>query len=157
MIRQRAMAGFAVDVGVLAGGLDGQDVGVAGLAGLVAGEVDGVGGDFADGGSAVVAVLPEALGHDEVANDKKHHKGDDEEEGKSEEMSCIFEAFHRAIFLPEAAAAQRNCFTATDNPIDTRGGAGLYVTGRTAVWCWVGGWLVARGKNEGREGGFSGL
>src|ERR1017187_5041631 len=51
MLRQRAMAGFAVDVGVLAGGLDGQDVGVAGLAGLVAGEVGGGGGDFADGGS----------------------------------------------------------------------------------------------------------
>jgi len=97
VFRQRAVAGFAVDVGVLARGLDGEDVGVTGFTGLVAGEVDRTGGYLADGGAAVVAVLSEGFGHDEVANDEKHRESDDEQSGKSEEMACVFEeAIHRA-------------------------------------------------------------
>ena len=94
---QRAVAGFAVYGHVLAGGLGGDDVAVAGFAGSVSGEMNWTGGDLADGGSAVVAVFSEGLGHDVVANDEERHESDDEQSGKSEEMAYIFEAIHRAI------------------------------------------------------------
>jgi hypothetical protein len=62
--------------------------------------VDGVGGDLADGGPAIVAVFSEGFGNDEVADDEEHHEGDDEEECEPEKMSCVFEATHPTYFLP---------------------------------------------------------
>jgi hypothetical protein len=73
---------------------------MAGLAGLVAGVVQRAGGNLTYRGPAVVAVLPEALGHNEVAEHKKHREGDDEEKGKAEEMSCILGETHRVILVP---------------------------------------------------------
>lgn len=131
VVGQGAVAGFAVDVGVLAGGFDGENVGVAGFAGLVSGKFDGPGGDLGDGGPAIMAVLSEAPGHDEVTNDEKHYEGDDEEKGKSKEMSCIFEAIHRAI----SPSAWEPACAASDDLIDRVLGTGLYVTGSTGVWC----------------------
>lgn len=87
VLLQRTVAGFAVDGHVLAGGFGGENVGVAGLAGLVTGEVDRAGGHLADSGAAIVAVLSEALGHDKVTNDEEGREGDDEEKSKSEKMS----------------------------------------------------------------------
>jgi hypothetical protein len=100
---QGAVASFAVDVGVFAGGFGGEDIGVAGFAGLMAGKVDGFGGYLGDCGSAVMAILSEGPGHDEVADHEKHREGDDEEKGKSKEMSCIFEAIHRGMSLSGSA------------------------------------------------------
>ena len=48
-------------------------------------------------GAAIVAVLPECLGDDKVANHEKHRKGDDKESGKSKEMACVSEAIHRGM------------------------------------------------------------
>ena len=87
VVGQRTVAGFAIDVGVLAGLLGVEDVRVAGLAALVAGEVDGLGCDLGYGCAAIVAILSERLGDDEVANHEKHHKGDDEQESESEKMT----------------------------------------------------------------------
>src|ERR1017187_8851171 len=66
VFRKRTVVGFAVDVGVLAGFLGVQDVRMAGLAGLVAGEMDGTSGNLTDCGSAVMAGFAKGLGHDEV-------------------------------------------------------------------------------------------
>ena len=59
VLRQRTVTGLAVHLGVLAAGFCLGHVGVAGFAGLVSGEMDGVGGDLGDGGAAVVSVLAE--------------------------------------------------------------------------------------------------
>ena len=70
----RAVAGLAVHIGVLAGFLGIEHVGVAGITRIMAGEVHGARGDFIDGGSAVVAVLAEALGYDVAAYDPERRK-----------------------------------------------------------------------------------
>lgn len=98
VLRKRTMAGFAIDVGVLAGLLHLEDVRMAGFAGIVAGEVDGTGSNFSNGGSTVVAVLPEALRHHEVPDHKKQRESDYEQECEPEKMSCIFEKAHRINF-----------------------------------------------------------
>src|ERR1017187_5873747 len=98
VFRKRTVAGFAVDVGVLAGFFGVQDVRMAGLAGLVAGEMDGTSGNLTDCGSTVMAVFAKGLGHDEVPDNKEHEEGSDEQERKSEQMSCIFEKAHRINF-----------------------------------------------------------
>jgi hypothetical protein len=87
-----------------------------------------------------------------VANDEERHEGDDEQEGKPEKMSCIFEAIHRANVLPEVTEALR-WFQCKRQLIDRSRGIRLYVTVGTGEWCWVGGWVVtgikARGCGEG--------
>lgn len=98
MLGEGAVACFAINVRVLADFLHFQDVCVTGLAGLVAGEMDGTGGDLADCVSAVVAILSEALGYDEVPDYKEHEEGDYEQKCKPEKMSCIFEKTHRINF-----------------------------------------------------------
>ena len=89
VLGQRTVAGLAAHVLVLARLLGLGNVRVAGLAGFVAGVVQRTGGDLRNRCSAVVAILSEALRHNEVADHKKDHKGDNEEKGKAEEMSCI--------------------------------------------------------------------
>ncbi len=94
---ERTVAGFAVDAGVFAFGLGVLDVGVAIDAGLVAGEGDWVRGDLSDGRGSIMAVLAEGFRNYVVAHDEKNKEGDDEESGKAEEMSCIFEEIHEAV------------------------------------------------------------
>ena len=67
MLGQRAMTGFAVDLRVHAALFHLVNVGVAGLTGLMTGEVDGAGGDLGDGVPAVVAVLPKTFGNEKAA------------------------------------------------------------------------------------------
>ena len=86
---QRTVAGLAVHVLVLARLLRLRNVGMAGLAGLVAGVVQRAGGNLADGRPAVVAVLSEALRHNEVPHHKKDRERHHEEKRKAEEMSSI--------------------------------------------------------------------
>jgi hypothetical protein len=64
----------------------------------VSGEFNWLGGDLADGCAAIVAVLSEGFGDDEVADHEKHHEGGDEEKREAEKMSCVFEAAHPTIF-----------------------------------------------------------
>lgn len=98
MFRQRTVAGFAIDVRVLADLLHFQNVCVTGLAGIVAGVVDRARGDLSDGGPAVVTIFSEALRDNEVPDHKKHHEGDYEQKSEPEKMSCIFEKLHGARF-----------------------------------------------------------
>jgi hypothetical protein len=98
MLCQRAMTGFAIYVHVLAVLLHCQNVCVTGLAGIVAGEVDRAGGDLSDGGSAVVAVLTEALWDNKVPDHEENEEGEYEQKSEPEKMSCIFEKLHGAKF-----------------------------------------------------------
>jgi hypothetical protein len=95
VILQRTMTSLAVDMLMFARLLGFGDVGMAGLAGGVPGEVEGLGRDLCDGGSTVVPILAEAFGDDEVANHQEDSEGDDEQEGKPEEMCYILEPTHR--------------------------------------------------------------
>jgi hypothetical protein len=78
MFCQRSVARLAVDVGMLATLLFFQDIRVAVLAGLVAGELHRTGGDFSDGVSAVVSVLTEALRYERRSDSQKHQYPGDE-------------------------------------------------------------------------------
>ena len=71
------MAGFAVDVGVFALRFHIQNVGVTGFAGLMSGKFDGMRGDLADSGAAIVPVLAKALWNDVVARHQEHQEGED--------------------------------------------------------------------------------
>lgn len=84
VLGQGPVAGFAVDVDVLAGLLGVEDIRVTGLARLVAGIVDRLGCDLGYGSATIVAVLSEGLGHNKVADYKEHRKGGDEQESEPE-------------------------------------------------------------------------
>jgi hypothetical protein len=89
-----AVAGFAVDVGMLAGFFGFEYVGVAGLTGLMAGKLDWARCYVVESVATIVSVLAEAPGDDEPADAEEGEEGDDEECGKAEEVSCIVEELH---------------------------------------------------------------
>ena len=91
------MTGLAVDADVFAGVLGVCDVAVAGLAGGVAGKVDGAGGHLTDSRAAIVAVFAEGLGDDEMADDQEDQEGQDEEPGEPEEVTGIFKFAHETL------------------------------------------------------------
>jgi len=91
---QGAMAGLAVHMRVLAVLLLFEDVGMAGLAGLMASESDRPGGDIGDGFATIVPILSEALRNQEPADDEEEHHTRDEYPGQAKEMSGIFEDVH---------------------------------------------------------------
>ena len=75
MLRQRSVAGLAVYMRVLAYLLCICLIGMAGLARLMSGKMNGLGSDFADGIAAVVSVLPKALRNYVPAYEQKDEKG----------------------------------------------------------------------------------
>jgi hypothetical protein len=110
-----------------------------------------------------MAILPEGLGHDEVANDQKHYKGDDEQGGKSEEMACVFEVTHRAKCPSGSTGPGTAAYGGQAEPIrtaetiDTGRKMKLYVTVGTDVWCWVGAEEVTMNKGGAEAEDFGGL
>ncbi len=78
MIGERSMAGFAMDIGMLAFLLYLENVGMAGFTRLMTCKVDGTGGNLSNGGSTVVAIFAEALRNNEVTDDQKDYEADDE-------------------------------------------------------------------------------
>ncbi len=89
MLRQCAMAGFARDYHVLSRLLLVGDVGVASLASLVASVDDGSGGNFGDGGPAVVPVLTKTLGDNGCAHNHKCQQHDQHHRGKPDQMFYV--------------------------------------------------------------------
>ena len=67
-----AMAGFAVHVRMLALAFDVHYIGVARLAGLVAGKLYRACGNLADSSGAIMAILPETLGNHKVAHHQEY-------------------------------------------------------------------------------------
>lgn len=109
MLGERTVAGFAVDVGVHPRGFGLRDIGMAGFAGLMTGEVEGFGRDFCDGCAAVVPVLSEAVRDDRGANDYEGQRAGEIDSGQTEEMSRIPKDTHEDSFLqrgPRGTAAE---------------------------------------------------
>ena len=80
MASERTVAGFASDIGVGTFAFRGDDVVVAGGAGLVASENGSARGDFIERAGAVMSVLAELSGNKNMPNRQKsqdENKGDD--------------------------------------------------------------------------------
>lgn len=79
MFRERSVARFAIYVRVPAVFLLVKNVGVAGFASLMAGEVDGTGSDVGQRIPAIVAVLSKAFGNHQAADshENEHAKQED--------------------------------------------------------------------------------
>jgi hypothetical protein len=82
-----------------------EDVGMAALASLMAGEVDGPRGDFGYRISAVVPVFSEAFGNQGTAEDQEQEEARDKNCGQTEKVSGISEDLHGGArdrsFAPE--------------------------------------------------------
>jgi hypothetical protein len=70
---------------------------------------------FADGGSTVVAVLPEASGDDVVSHHQKYQEGEDEESRKSKKMPSNLEVIE---LLPTSKAPILEGFRILANAIE---------------------------------------
>jgi hypothetical protein len=86
-----SVAGFAGNVGVTAQFLLVYDVGVAALAGVMAGENWRAGSDLGDGVSAVVAILTETFGNDGGTQQDEYCQENCDEDGEANEMFCVLE------------------------------------------------------------------
>ena len=91
MVGQCAVTGFAGDYDVLAMALLVDDIGVAGLAGLVTGVDDGLRGDFSNSRTAEVAVLAKAFGDDGCAHDHKRRENEQHDNGEPDQMFYVLE------------------------------------------------------------------
>jgi hypothetical protein len=81
---QRSVARFAAHVHVSAFALHIEDIGMAGLASLVTGELNGSSRDFAECSTAIVPILPKARWNHVMSNDKKDDEGENEESRETE-------------------------------------------------------------------------
>lgn len=86
MLRQRAMAGFAINARVLAGLLEVGDVRVAILACLVTSEVNRVSGNFFQRLAAIMSVLAEAARNELRSQEEEDDETGDEDRQEPEEM-----------------------------------------------------------------------
>jgi hypothetical protein len=96
VLRERAVTRFTIDACVLACVLGIGDIGMAGCARVVAGKVNRVRGDLANGGGAVMAVLAKAARYHAASYRPKHQKRNHKQARKTEEMSCVFQEIHPA-------------------------------------------------------------
>jgi hypothetical protein len=71
-------------MGVFAGLLGVSLIGVAGFAGVMSGEVEGMLGDFVNGCAAIVAVLAKCGRNHKLPDRQEHQKRDDEKSGEAE-------------------------------------------------------------------------
>jgi hypothetical protein len=90
----RSVARFAIHMRVLAGGFLVEDIRMAGLAGLMARELNGPGRDFGHGTSPVVAVLSKTFRDQETPDDEECQEAEHEDPSQAEKMSCILEDIH---------------------------------------------------------------
>ena len=89
-----AVAGFAVHACVLSLALHAEDIRMAILTGLVPGKDDRLCGDFRKGVSTIVAVFAETSGLEDRAQDDKCQNAEQEDEGDSQQVFGVLEAFH---------------------------------------------------------------
>lgn len=103
MFRQRAVAGLTIHMRMPAIFLFVEHIDVTGLAGLMAGEVDGPGRDFGECVAAIMAVLPKALRHHKTPNDQEEEDASEENPRQPEKMARISENIHVVLSIPMAA------------------------------------------------------
>lgn len=95
MFCQRTVAGFAVHACMFSLVLHANNIRVAGLAGLVSGKPDWLGGNFHDGISAIVAIFAKALRYQGCPQEDKGDDRDREDHGDTQQMLDILERVHR--------------------------------------------------------------
>ena len=106
MLGLGSVAGFAWNDHVLALLLLLHNVGVAGLAHVVAGMGDGPGRGFGDGGAAIVSVLTEATRDNRATQKKECHHSDGHNGGEADE---VFDVLKQGVFLrPQGRSAPGN-------------------------------------------------
>ena len=76
MLRQWAVAGFAVHMCMHSAGVSSGDIRMALFAGLVTGELHWMRGDFVHGCSTIVTIFPKGCWNYVVAHDQKYKEGD---------------------------------------------------------------------------------
>ena len=103
----RAVAGFAGDHHVAALLFLVNDLGVAGLANLMAGVGDGASGDLGDGIAAVVSILAEAVRDDGGAKKDEGDQCDRHDHGEPDEVFNVLEQF--GLSAPNRNALRRIC------------------------------------------------
>jgi hypothetical protein len=101
------MAGFAGNDDVLALPFLINDVGMAGLTGIVAGEGYRPGCDLGDRSAAIVAVLPKTARDDGSAQDDERNQCDRHDDDEPDEVLCVLE--HVRIPAPDVARLRTNC------------------------------------------------
>jgi hypothetical protein len=89
MLRERAMAGLAMDVAMMPGGLENEDIVMAFGAGGLTGEHRLVGANVVDRISAIVPERPEALRHKRIPNQEEGDDASDKESGGSKQVFPI--------------------------------------------------------------------
>lgn len=92
---ERTVARFASDVRMDAFAFNVVNVGVATLAGSVAGEHDGLVGDFLKGRGTIMPVLPESLGNENTSGNQKKCDSSRKHRRHAEEMPCVSEIRHK--------------------------------------------------------------
>ena len=92
---QSTVAGFAVHACVFSLVLHGDDIRVAGLAGLPSGKQNRLGGNFRDGISAIVAIFAKASGYQGRPQEDKGENRDREDDCDTQQMLDILEPVHR--------------------------------------------------------------
>jgi hypothetical protein len=97
---ERAVTGFAGDVGVFAGGADGGFGIVARAADVLSGVLDGLGSGHGEVSGAVVAILSKSFGDDRGADHKKQDQTQNQDHRGADQMACISKTgSHRNLLL----------------------------------------------------------
>jgi len=95
---ERAVAGFAGNLGVLSLTLRFGLFVVAGFAGFMPGERDGPGADIVEGRGAVVSILPESGRDDDFPDGQEgDHKDGSHQDQADEMLRFLEECFHRRL------------------------------------------------------------
>jgi hypothetical protein len=95
VLGQRTVTGLARDMRVCPFALHFEDIGVACLTSLVAGEHYRSGGDVGNGCSPVMTVLSKGLGNKDPAQDQEQDDADGEDRCHPEKVPCILKICHR--------------------------------------------------------------
>ena len=94
MLGERPMARFAVDVGMDAFRFGIGDIGMAALAGLVAGVSNGARRDFGDGVATVVAIAPETFRNEGAAKNQEQDHSQEENTSHAKQVSDVLKPNH---------------------------------------------------------------
>lgn len=94
VLGQRSVAGLAIHLRMPASVFLVKDVDMAGLAGLMASELNRPGRDFGHCISAVVPVLSKTFRDQKAPHGEKYQQAEHEHPSQAEKMSCIFEYIH---------------------------------------------------------------
>ena len=109
VLGERTVTGFAIDVGVLAGGLNRDDIAVAVFTSSVAG-VDGLaGGDLCKSIAAIVSVLAEAARNKVGAESDEDKNACYEDNGKTKQVLRVFKSCYPEICHPNSLGRKNEC------------------------------------------------